>query len=118
MSERNFETYWEDIGGKVLTELERRLSEGSSAADLPGTLLMRLAEKYITYMEKLARQEEADIPYMTAMDAIDQEGLPIENKIQILQDYISKLESDHTIAINRLAELEREKHGLPPLHES
>lgn len=111
------EVYWNDIGGKVLAELERRLGSEADARELPGTLLMRLAEKYLQYLDKLQREEEDEKQYMTALEAIDQEGLPLGNKIEILRDYIDKLEEDHTIALERLGELLKEQHGISALHE-
>lgn len=111
------EEYWNNIGSAVLTELERRLGEESDARDLPGTLLMRLAEKYLQYLDKVAKEADEEKHYMTAMEAIDQEGLPLDSKVEILKDYIDKLEEDHTIALERLHVLIREQNGLPPLHE-
>lgn len=116
-SETESEQYWNRIGGQVLRELERRLGDHEDASDLPGTLLMRLAEQYLKYLDKKAADEEEELSFMTAMEAIDQEGLPLESKAQILTDYIAKLESDHTIAINRLSEVRKEIHGLQALPE-
>lgn len=110
------EDYWNKIGGQVLTELERRLGHGADAKDLPGTLLMRLAEQYLKYLDKKAQEQEEEAHYMTAMEAIDQEGLPLDVKVQILSDYIVKLEEDMMQAVTRHAELEAEL-GTAPLHE-
>jgi uncharacterized protein (DUF2267 family) len=104
------DAYWEKIGGKVLRELDRRL-DTDEAGELAGTLLMRLAEQYLKYLEKQAAQEEEEQHFMTAMEAIDQEGIPIASKIEILTDYIDKLESDHKGATDRLAELLKEQIG-------
>lgn len=104
----NSEDYWNRIGGQVLSELERRLGHGADAADLPGTLLMRLAEQYLKYLDKKAQEEEEEQHYMTAMEAIDQEGLPIESKIIILKDYIEKLRGDLVEAEAKLEEVARD----------
>jgi hypothetical protein len=99
------DSYWDRIGGQILEELDRRLGT-SDAEDLPGTLLMRLAEQYLKYLEKRAKEsEENDGSYMTALEAIDQEGLPDETKKQILTDYIGKLEEDLAACRARLEEL-------------
>lgn len=77
---------------------------------------MRLAEQYLKYLDKKAQEQEEVAHYLTAMEAIDQEGLPGEVKIQILCDYIEKLEADKIIASERLAELMEEGlNGLPAL---
>lgn len=99
------EAYWNRIGGKVLGELERRLGHDADAADLPGTLLMRLAEQYLKYLDKMAQEKDEEQHYMTAMEAIDQEGLPIESKVAILTDYLAKLDEDRETASKRLEEL-------------
>lgn len=116
-SETESDAYWNRIGGQVLAELERRLGHDADAADLPGTLLMRLAEQYLKYLDKRAQEEEEEQHYMTAMEAIDQEGLPPDAKVQILTDYIAKLEEDLTVATNRLTELQGEVDGLQTLSE-
>ena len=109
--------YWDRIGGKVLSEVERRL-DGGDVKDLPGTLLMRLAELYLKRLEQKAKEEEEELHYMSALEAIDQEGLPVESKIQILTDYLAKLESDREEAEARLAELQLEViNGLQKVHE-
>jgi hypothetical protein len=97
--------YWEKIGKSVLAELERRLGDEADARDLPGTLLMRLAEAYLKYLDKQAQEQEEELHYMTALEAIDQEGLPLESKVEILTDYLAKLDEDRRIAIERLEEL-------------
>ncbi len=104
----NSQEYWDRIGGSVLEELERRLSDGNAAENLPGTLLMRLAEQYLRYLDKKAQEQEDAPEYMTAMEAIDQPGLPADAKIQILKDYLDKLDNDRSVAAERLKELEDE----------
>lgn len=99
------DSYWEQIGGQVLGELDRRLRSGE-AKDLPGTLLMRLAEQYLKWLDKQAEkaaQEESE--YLTPLEAIDQEGLPVERKIEILQVYMDQLVADHKLAEEKLKEL-------------
>lgn len=104
--------FWESIGEKVLKELERRLGSASDAADLPGTLLMRLAEMYIKFLEKEAANKSENVEYMTALEAIDQEGLPVETKKQILADYIAKLEEDVRLAQAKMEEI---SDDVPPV---
>lgn len=115
MSNSNIESeaYWNRIGASVLSELERRLGDDDSAADLPGTLLMRLAEQYLKYLDKKAQEQDEELHYMTAMEAIDQPGLPAESKVTILTDYITKLEADLVLAQDRLKEVTDDLQAMP-----
>jgi hypothetical protein len=100
----DMDLYWEEMGGKVLGELNRRLDSGEGK-DLPGTLLMRLAELYLKRLEKLAAEADEEVEYLTPLQAIDQEGLPIESKIEILSGYVEQLKTDLSAATARLEEL-------------
>lgn len=108
MSEPIFDSadaYWERVGHKVLGEVERRLDMGEGDG-LPGTLLMRLAEQYLKYLERKAKEAESEeAEYLTPLEAIDQEGLPLETKIEILTTYMQQLQDDHEKATAKLAEL-------------
>lgn len=106
MPEIDNEVFWDRLGSKVMRELERRLTDRETASEVPGTLLMGLADRYIKHLERKAAQEETQTEYMTALEAIDQEGLPDDVKIQILKDYIEKLNEDIVEATTRLSQLE------------
>jgi hypothetical protein len=102
-----------------MAELERRLESHEEAKDLPGTLLMRLVEQYLRYLDKKAKEEEEELHYLTPLEAIDQPGLPVENKIEILTEYLKKLEEDKTQAQERLNELQLEViNGLQTMQRS
>lgn len=99
------DAYWDQIGPKILGVVEDRIDNGETDK-LPGTLLMRLAEQYLKYLEKKAAEAEGEEDeYLTPLQAIDQEGLPHEAKLEILQGYITQLEADHTAATERMKEL-------------
>lgn len=100
------EVFWDKLGSKVMRELEHRLTDQELASEVPGTLLMGLADRYIKHLEKKAALEEATTEYMTALEAIDQEGLPDDVKITILNDYIEKLNEDIAEARSRLEQLQ------------
>lgn len=109
--------YWAEVGTKVLGELNRRLTT-TEARELPGTLLMRLAEQYMKHLEKKQQADaEMDMEWLTPLQAIDQEGLPVESKIEILAIYMDQLQKDHQTATIRLLELQKEVSDAETLHE-
>lgn len=103
---------FEKLGELVMDELERRLKDKNDAKGLPGTLLMRLAEQYIKYLEKKDAQEAAMQELLaitvTPLQMIDQEGLSVERKLEILYAYLKQIETEWVAASARLVELRGE----------
>lgn len=108
---------FEKLGELVMDELERRLGDPEDAKGLPGTLLMRLAEQYIKYLEKQDAQEAAMQELLavtvTPLQMIDQEGLSDERKLEILYAYLKQIEEEWVAASARLVEL-RGDNGAQP----
>lgn len=95
------------IGQGVLEELNRRLGSPELAQDLPGTLLMKVAESYLKYLERKQQFEEAkaNIEKLDPLEMIDQEGLTLDMRIQILGEWLEEVESYWQAASTRMAEL-------------
>lgn len=101
----------DDIGEKVLAELNRRLSTKSLAGDIPGTQLMQLAQRYIASLEKLAQAAAADAPEevkLSPLELIDVPGLSLDRKVQILDPYLDRLEAEWRVASSRFEEMQIE----------
>jgi hypothetical protein len=98
------------IGARVLAELNRRLGSPGDAADLPGTLLMTLAQNYLKYLERQeAAEASKEAEHVTsALEMIDKEGLSVARKVEILTDFIDQVETEWREASARLVELLKE----------
>lgn len=110
MSSESDSIDFEGIGQGVLEELNRRLGTPELAQDLPGTLLMKVAESYLKYLERKqafeeSKQEAEDID---PLDVIDQPGLGPERKVVILGQYLEELEDYWQRASARMEELLKE----------
>lgn len=115
------------IGEGVMMELNRRLGAPELAQDLPGTLLMKVAMDYVKHLEKRNEIEQAklDQEHIDPLEMIDQPGIPLDMRIEILYEYIGELETYWTTSSNRLEELLQERNenassedavqGLPDL---
>lgn len=103
-------TDFDAIGQGVLEELNRRLGNPELAQDLPGTLLMKVAESYLKYLERRQQFEEAkaNIDKIDPLDMIDQEGLTVDMRIEILGEYIGDLEDYWGRASERMEQLMKE----------
>jgi hypothetical protein len=101
---------FEAIGQGVLEELNRRLGSPELAEQLPGTLLMKVAESYLKYLERKQQFEEAkaNIEKIDPLEMIDQPGLTITMRTEILSEYIDDLEGYWRAASDRMAELMKE----------
>lgn len=101
---------FEGIGQGVLEELSRRLGTPELAQDLPGTLLMKVAESYLKYLEKKQAFEESkqEAVKLDPLDVIDQPGLGVERRVVILGQYLEELEDTWTRASSRMEELLKE----------
>lgn len=101
---------YDAIGLGVLEELNRRLGTPELAQDLPGTLLMKVAESYLKYLERRQQFEEAkaNIDKIDPLDMIDQEGLTLDMRVEILSEYIDDLENFWTTASARMEQLMKE----------
>lgn len=100
-------TEFEQIGQGVLEELNNRLGNADRAGDLPGTLLMKIAESYLKYLERKQQIEEAKLNQekLDPLEMIDLEGLDLDARIEILAEWIEECEKDWTNASARMAEL-------------
>lgn len=98
---------YEQMGENVLGELSRRLRTPALAEGLPGTLLMKLAENYLKYLERKQLNDEGkpENHPVTALEIIDQPGLSVEKKFEIMNDYIGQLEDEWKQASERMVEI-------------
>lgn len=99
---------FEQIGQNVLRELSRRLSIPAAAESLPGTLLMKLAENYLRYLEKKTIEGGGEPLTLAALEIIDTDGITLERKVEIMQQYLDDLEAEWRAASERMAELHEE----------
>lgn len=101
---------FEGIGQGVLEELNRRLGSPALAQDLPGTLLMKVAESYLKYLERKQAYEESkqEAEKLDPLDVIDQPGLGAERRVVILGQYLEELEDFWQRASKRMEELLKE----------
>lgn len=100
---------FEKIGEDVLAELGRRLETKAGRETLPGTLLMKLAENYLKYLEKKQAQEgDRHEEVLTALEIIDQPGLSIDKKYEILEAYIDELQDELRTVSVRMEEIHNE----------
>lgn len=107
----------DDIGEKVLAELNRRLNSPLEAAEIPGTQLMQLAQRYIASLEKLAQAAAEDAPdeeKLLPLELIDVPGLSTERKVEILDPYLDRLEEEWRAASSRYEELLKELREEEP----
>jgi hypothetical protein len=95
------------IGTRVMVELNRRLGSPELAQDLPGTLLMKVAMDYVKHLEERNRIEQAKLNQekLDPLEMIDQPGLTVAMRIEILSEYIEELEGYWKDASTRMAEL-------------
>lgn len=98
------------IGQGVLEELNRRLGSPELAQDLPGTLLMKVAESYLKYLERKQAFEEAkaNIEKLDPLEMIDQPGLSLDMRIEILSEWIEEVENYWQAASARMEQLVKE----------
>lgn len=115
MSSESESIDFEGIGQGVLEELNRRLGSPALAQDLPGTLLMKVAESYLKYLERKQAFEESkqEAEKLDPLDVIDQPGLGAERRVVILGQYLEELEDFWQRASKRMEELLKEvvEHG-------
>lgn len=108
---------FDEIGEKIMVELNRRLGDEDTAEGLPGTLLMQLAQRYIAYLEKkqeIERQKmEEDGKKIPPLVMIDRPGLPMDRRIGIMSEYLDELEAEWRAASERFIELCKEA-GVDP----
>jgi hypothetical protein len=83
------------IGQGVLEELNRRLGSPELAADLPGSLLMKVAESYLKYLEKKQAylESQGETVKVNPMEMINQPGLTLARRVVILSEYLWELET-------------------------
>lgn len=106
MSEPREEFDFDAIGEGVLRELNRRIQDPKRAADLPGTHLMQLAQMYAKILQKRNEIEEQKVKEkVDPITVIDQEGLPLALRIEILTSYLDDLEEAWRSASQRMVEL-------------
>lgn len=110
MSSESESIDFEGIGQGVLEELNRRLGSPALAQDLPGTLLMKVAESYLKYLERKQAYEESkqEAEKLDPLDVIDQPGLGAERRVVILGQYLEELEDFWQRASKRMEELLKE----------
>lgn len=77
-----------------MTELHRRLGSPELAQELPGTLLMKVAMDYVKHLERRNDIEQAklDQEQVDPLEIVQQPGLPLDMRFEILSDYIEELE--------------------------
>ena len=90
-----------------MREMRRRLGNSEKAADLPGTLLMRLVEQYIKAVEKRNEIEQAKLEQeeIDAMEMIDQPGLPLDYRVEMLEEFLGEIQDVWLAGSARLEEL-------------
>jgi hypothetical protein len=98
----------DDIGEKVIAELQRRLNSPRDAAEIPGTQLMQIAQRYLAYLESTLQADEDEREKLTPLEAIDKPGLALEVRYQIMQDYLQELEAEWQTAFARFNEIKAE----------
>ena len=106
----------DDIGEKVLEELERRLKSPRDAAEIPGTQLMQIAQRYLAYLESQIKDDEEEGPRLTPLEAIDKPGLALEMRYKILSEYMDELHEEWQKASDRYLEMQREL-GIEEEHD-
>lgn len=108
--EDDFVYDFEEMGENVLKELSRRLRVPELARGLPGTQLLKLAENYMKYLERKHLQDTAnpDTHPVSAIEIIDQQGISLEKKHEIMGEYLDQLEREWKEASQRMAELDIE----------
>lgn len=99
---------FDDMGKLISKELRRRLGNREKAAELPGTLLMRLFESYTKAIEKRNEIEKAKLEQekLDPLEIVNQEGLPDETKLEILLEYVDELEDQWRRASEIIVELQ------------
>lgn len=106
---------FDEIGQGVLEELNRRLGSPELAQDLPGSLLMKVAESYLKYLERKQTFEEAKAEQekLDPLEIIDQPGLGVTKRVEILGQYLEEIEIEWQKASTRMEELLKEvvDHG-------
>lgn len=110
------EVSFEQIGGLVMNELHRRLGAPELAQDLPGTLLMKVAGDYIKHIERRNEIEQAKLEqeHVNPLEIVDQEGLPLEMRFEILTEYLDEVESAWRHASARMEDLLKEVNANDP----
>lgn len=107
-------------------ELHRRLATPALAQDLPGTLLMKVAMDYVKHLEKRNELEEAKLAQekLDPLEMIDQPGLPITLRMQVLNEYLTELDEARAAAATRAIALyeefeasEQDDEVVPELQE-
>jgi hypothetical protein len=98
---------FDQIGGLVMEELNRRLGSEELAQDLPGTLLMKVAMDYVKHLEARNAIEKAKLEQVRVdpLEMIDQAGLSLEQRIMILSEYLDDIETTWREASQRIVEL-------------
>lgn len=102
------------MGQRLLEELDRRLGSAEAAADLPGTLLMKLTQDYVNYLNRKQKAEEE----LLAQEKVDpltmvyQPGLSLERRVLLMSEYVEEVEDVWRRGSAILAELlEEVEHG-------
>lgn len=90
-----------------MVELNRRLATPQLAEDLPGTLLMKVAMDYVRYLAERNAIEQAKLNQekVDPLEMIDQPGLNLSMRVEILAEYLEEVEDYWTRASARMAEL-------------
>lgn len=104
-----------DVLGRALyAELLRRAGDPQTARNLPGTHLMTLFQTYQKHLEKKLEIEQAKLAEekLDPMEMIDQPGLPLDLRVQILYEYTDELEDTWRKASAKLEELLKEAESL------
>jgi len=101
-----------------MDELNRRLGSPELAQDLPGTLLMKVAMDYVKHLEARNAIERAKLEQvkLDPLEMIDQPGLSLAHRINILHDYIDDVEEAWRAASVRIEALLEEARRDPELN--
>lgn len=104
------EVDFDQIGERVMVELNRRLGSPELAQDLPGTLLMKVAMDYVKYLEQRNAIEQAklDAEKVDPIEMVNQPGLPLEMRWEIIDAYLDEVEDYWRRASVIREELEKE----------
>lgn len=96
----------DDIGEKVLAELNRRLDSASLANEIPGTQLMQIAQRYLAHLEAERKlKEEIVEEKLHPLEAVDNHGIPLELRYKILWEYLDEIETTWRDVSERVREM-------------